>query len=178
MTKHELAGATTIILRMAGIQGTQAMIKSITGRWGNPPFPDSNYQTFKKTDVWDKLDLDDAKAVDLYITEALRLTTAVTVSNRVATEDFSCKVKGHERHFPKGTNVGIPLALANTDPLQWGEDAHEFNMDRKGLLKNNVVWNGVGTRPGNGRWCPGRERAMQIARGVIVRLGKIRQKAR
>jgi hypothetical protein len=177
MTTKELAGAATVILRMAGVQGTQAAIKSITGVWGNPPFPGSNYATFSKTDVWDKLDLDDTKQVDLYITEALRLTTAVTISNRVATEAFSAKIKGDVRHFPEGTNVGIPLALANTDPAEWGDDAHEFNMHRKGLMTKNVIWNGVGFKEGNGRWCPGRGTWMEVGRGIIVRLGKIRQKA-
>jgi hypothetical protein len=177
MTKRELAGAATAILRLAGVTGTQSMAYSLLGVWGNPSWSDSNWKTFKKTDVWDKLDLHDTNEVDLYIMEVLRLNSAVTVSNQVATEDFSVTVGGSVRNFPKGTNVGIPLALGNTDKNFWGHDAHDFNMHRKGLMQNNVVWNGVGHREGNRRWCPGRERAMEIARGILVRLGKIRRKA-
>jgi hypothetical protein len=135
LTEQELAGAVNIILRLAGIQGTQAMIKSITGNWGLPCFPDNtDCGAMSVTQVWDNLTLTDPTQVNLYITEALRLTTPVTVSNRIATEDFSVQIGGSFRNFPKGTAIGIPLFLANTDKKTLGRRCSYFQYAPRGPL--------------------------------------------
>merc|ERR1712232_273052 len=144
MTRYELAQLATMIFKWAGIAGTRGMIDSVMDRWKLPAWPDNDHDNFKKTDVWDKLDLNNRPMLERYIYESLRLTTPVTVVNRVATEPFTVKVGSNDHTFPKGTNVAIPINLADMDKKFWGKDAHKFNTQRTGLVQNIAVFNGVG----------------------------------
>lgn len=107
----------------------------------------------------------------------------MTVVNRVATEEFTVKIGNSYRTFPANTDVAIPINLADMDVNFWGKDAHMFNMQRTGLVQNSAVFNGVllddttfpDRRDNSNRPCPGKWWAMEIAVGVIQRLGKVRR---
>jgi len=134
---------------------------------------------FDVTKVWDELDLDDTDAINRYIHECARLYSPVSVSHRVATEDFCCMIKGKLRGFPKGTKIAIPLGMSNVDEKQWGPTAKKFDMNREGLLENVTVWNSVGWKNGKhaGRECPAKEMVTTIVTEIVQRVGRQRRAA-
>jgi cytochrome P450 len=63
------------------------------------------------TKVWDQLDLENRDEVKRYLFECGRLRTPVSNSHRLATEDFTIKIRGKNRTFPKGTTIFIPIMV-------------------------------------------------------------------
>eukprot|EP00930_Biecheleria_cincta_P052147 TRINITY_DN37389_c0_g1_i1.p1 TRINITY_DN37389_c0_g1~~TRINITY_DN37389_c0_g1_i1.p1 ORF type:complete len:514 (-),score=62.19 TRINITY_DN37389_c0_g1_i1:58-1599(-) len=174
MTKDELACLCVSIMRIAGVQGTFTMITALTGGYKMPLYPDAKSGPLDLVPIWDKLNLDNTSEILLYIMEGTRLGAPVSVSHRVATEDFTCDVHNSRVTFPKGTKIAIPLNLASIDPEQWGSDVYDFNMHRKGLAENWMAFNSVGDST-NGRVCPGKDLAVKTAIRVLQLLGRVRR---
>jgi hypothetical protein len=158
LTKRELTTLMCSIMRIAGIQGTTVQAAVILTMWN---------------EFWDKLDLENELDLERFIRECGRLAGAVTVSNHVATADFTCKIAGSDYTFPKGTNIAIPLMIAQIDPDYWGPDAEQFNYKREKLLEGSLLFNAFN---GQGmRWCPGTALAMYTMKQLLKRLGKARR---
>ena len=167
MTAKELALLMSSIIRIAGVQGSRMFTWLCTSGVQH-----GNLLIDART-VWDSLDLEDEDEVLRYILEVARLSPPVTVSHRVATEPFSCDIAGRTYSFPKGTKVGIPLFLANIDPVVWGADALDFNHKRQGLKENHTGFNAVnGLGP---RECPGKDLVLRSMVRLLQVIGKKRR---
>merc|ERR1719277_2053607 len=94
MTKTELAGLCVAIMRIAALNGAPLLTSTVMGSVPLPPYAGTETGNFDVTKVWDELDLNDTAAIERYICEVGRLAGPVTVSHRVATEDFACVIKG------------------------------------------------------------------------------------
>lgn len=161
LTKRECANLMCVIMRFAGAQGTNLQSTTMMTNWN---------------EVWDKLDLEDDGQLTRFICECGRLSGAVTVSSRVATEAFTCEIAGSSYTFPKGTNIAIPLCTAQIDKDFWGPDAEQFNMDRDNLVDNVMMFNSVGVVEKRGlRWCPGTDLAMYTMKQLLKRCGTVRR---
>lgn len=172
MTRKELALLMAGIVRIAGIPGTRLMTSVTMGGVGLPEFPGATKTDVAK--VWDSLDLEDTEQIHRYIMECSRLGPAVSVSHRIATEDFSVEIAGKIRSFPKGTNIAIPVFLGAVDKDFWGPDAYEFNMARENLVESFLGFNSVGGRHA-GRECPGKDLAMATVTEILQVLGRCRR---
>lgn len=176
MTKRELAGLCVAIIRIAALGGAPLLTTTVMGGVGLANFTGTDTGDFDVVKVWDDMDLDDSGAIERYIYEVARLANPVTVSHRVATEDFSCMIKGKSIKFPKGTKIAIPLCMASVDEKQWGPTARQFDMSREGLLENVMIFNSVGGRHA-GRECPAKELVMDTVTEILQRVGKQRRAA-
>jgi len=176
MTKHELGTLSAAIMRIAGVQGFQQISKIVLGAFKLPVYPGADEEGFDQRTVWDSLDLEDTQEIQQYIMECTRLDTPVSVTHRVATEQFSVESRGKQYTFPSGTRIGIPLALGNTDKEFWGDDAFEFDHHRPDLMDNILSFNSVGDKH-PGRECPGKELVMETLTLMLQRLGKVRREA-
>mmetsp|Transcript_22500 Transcript_22500/g.53023 ORF Transcript_22500/g.53023 Transcript_22500/m.53023 type:complete len:498 (+) Transcript_22500:87-1580(+) len=168
MTAKELALLMTSIMRIAGVQGSRMLAWFCTSGviYGN--------LRIDAREVWDTIDLTNEDDLKKYVLEVSRLSPPVTVSHRVAMEDFSCEIAGKTYNFPKGTKVAIPLVFANIDQDVWGADVWDFKHKRPGLEKNHAGFNsvdGVGNRE-----CPGKGLVMRTMVRILQDLGKERRK--
>ncbi|CAE7299155.1 RDH12 [Symbiodinium sp. CCMP2456] len=167
MTARELAVLMTAIMRIAGIQGSRMLMWLCTS--GDKH---GNLQTDIRP-IWDSLNLDDDDELERFVLEVSRLSPPVTISHRIAQEDFSCEIKGKSYNFPKGTNVAIPIVYANIDEAAWGPDVWEFNHNRPGLKEKQVSFNsvnGVGDRE-----CPGKGLVLRSMIRLLRVIGKKRR---
>lgn len=167
MTARELALLMTAIMRIAGIQGSRMLMWLCTS--GDKH---GNLQTDIRP-IWDSLNLDDDDELERFVLEVSRLSPPVTISHRIAQEDFSCEIKGKSYNFPKGTNVAIPIVYANIDEAAWGPDVWEFNHNRPGLKEKQVSFNsvnGVGDRE-----CPGKGLVLRSMIRLLRVIGKKRR---
>jgi hypothetical protein len=161
LTQREIANLMCAIMRFAGVQGTNLQSTVVMTLYN---------------EHWDKLDLDSDNQLERYIAECGRLSGGVTVSSRVATEDFTCTIAGSSYKFPKGTNIAIPLCIGQIDKTFWGPDAEQFNHNRDKLLDNALMFNGVGVTNARGlRVCPGQDLAMYTMKELLKRCGKVRR---
>jgi len=173
MTNRELAVLAASILRIAGVQGFYQASKIVLGAWKMPVFPGST-EGFDQRTVWDSLDLSDVLQVQQYIAECLRLDNPVTVVHRVASAEFSVDIDGSSYTYPKGTRIGIPLWLGNTDKKFWGESAYIFNSSRSELMDNALSFNSRGDTH-VGRECPAKLLVMQTLTSMLQKLGAMRR---
>ncbi len=92
----------------------------------------------------------------------------------MATEEFTVKILGKDRTFPKGTLLSIPIKLAMLDENVWGADAHSFDHKRANLVEKSMIFNSVGDEHG-GRMCPGKHFTMNMVTEILVKCGKTRR---
>eukprot|EP00929_Paragymnodinium_shiwhaense_P053423 TRINITY_DN2672_c0_g1_i2.p1 TRINITY_DN2672_c0_g1~~TRINITY_DN2672_c0_g1_i2.p1 ORF type:complete len:518 (-),score=81.87 TRINITY_DN2672_c0_g1_i2:275-1828(-) len=178
MTKREICLLMVSIMRIAGVQGsTQLLTNVLGGREGTDyakTMETGKYHGRSYLPELDKLDLENVDAVKRHIHEMSRLEPPVTVTHRVATEAFSCKISGQDYSFPKGTKVAIPMCLAAIDKAYWGDDAWQYDLQRSQLLESSMAFNSVGPKHG-GRVCPGEALITSTAVTVVQRLGRFRR---
>jgi len=174
MTRRELARLMVAIMRIAALQGAPLHAATIMGGEGLPAYEGTTTGDIDVTKIWDSLDLEDTDELHRYIWECTRLAAPVTISHRVATENFSCEIAGKKCTFPKGTKIAIPLCMANVDEDVWGSSAYEFDMNRTGLIENHCGFNSVGGCHA-GRECPAKELVMWTATEMLRRIGRQRR---
>jgi len=64
----------------------------------------------------------------------------------VATEPFTVKILGRDRTFPAGTVILIPISLAMLNKNIWGDNAYEFDHNRKNLVNWSMMFQSVGNK--------------------------------
>ncbi|KAL8522329.1 hypothetical protein ACS0TY_012466 [Phlomoides rotata] len=74
-------------------------------------------------DLPSKDDIANLKLLGMIINESLRLYPPVVASVRRA----KASVNLGGVHIPCGTEVLVPILAVHHDPVQWGDDAHDFN---------------------------------------------------
>ncbi|MEM8829907.1 MAG: cytochrome 450 [Cyanobacteria bacterium P01_G01_bin.19] len=174
MTRRELAKLMVSVMSIAGLQGPLHLGRTAMG---SQSLPDYQGRETEKTDVvahWDALDLDNPKAVELFLLECGRLFMPVSASHRVATEPFTVSMTGKDRTFPAGTKILIPMLLGMLSENFWGSTAYDFNPQRENLCPFHMGFNSVGDRHA-GRICPGKGIALKMLIDVISTVGKARR---
>jgi hypothetical protein len=178
MSRQELARVMVSIMRIAALQGAPDLTTTIMGGQLLPSFTGTKTGEFDVTKVWDGLNLDSVDEIRRYILECTRLNSAVTVSHRVATEEFSCDIAGKTCSFPAGTKICIPMCMAHVDEEVWGSTAYEFDMNRDGLVEKHCGFHAVGNQTqvsGALRECPAKELVMNTAVEILQRIGHKRR---
>ena len=161
-------------MAIAGLVGPKHIL--LAGM-GCSPLPDYKETTEKvsKIDVpaiWDSIDLDDSKEVDDFIHEVGRLWNPVGHTHRVATEEFTVKILGRDRTFPKGTVISIPINMSMINKNVWGKNPFVFNHKRHNVQKDSMIFHAHGTKHG-GRICPGTWTGLNMIREIFVECGKV-----
>jgi len=176
LSKYEVAHMTIPIMSIAATLGPRDMIQYAMGalKLPNHDTPGVHTDKIDVCSIWDGINLDDRDEVVKYIYEVNRLRPPVGHSHHVAVEDFTVKILGKDRTFPKGTVILIPISLTMLDKNKWGSDVHEFNLDRKDLVDNSMIFHSVGNMT-NGRMCPGKEFGLNMSVQVVTECGKARR---
>lgn len=175
MTRRELAKLMVSIMSIAALQGPLHLANTSMGFRPLPDYRGTRTKDIDPTDYWDKLDLDDRQALQLFLLECGRLFAPVSASHRVATEPFTLNVAGKERTFPAGTKILIPMSLGLRSEDFWGPTAYEFNAERENLCPYHMGFHSVGDRS-SGRICPGKTIALEMLSDILSVVGKARRK--
>jgi len=173
ITKHDLSMAALAMMSLAGMVGplTHGLIATGFREFNN--YEGQETHKIDVTKVWDQLDLENRDEVKRYLFECGRLRTPVSNSHRLATEDFTIKIRGKNRTFPKGTTIFIPIMFAMVDEGFWGKTTFQFDHNREKLCPYSMIFHSVGDRSA-GRICPGRGIAVEMLVDVLIELGKVR----
>jgi hypothetical protein len=174
MTKHELSMLMVSIMALAGMIGPLTLAVIVLG---HRPLNDYEGHETAKIDVtkeWDQLDLNNRDEVMRYMLECGRLRNPVSNSHRIATEDFTVKIRGVDRTFSEGTVIYIPMLFGGLNEAEWGPTTYKFDHNRKNLCPYSMIFQSVGDRT-NGRICPGKQIAIDMLTKVVVKLGKVRR---
>lgn len=174
LSRHEVAHIVIPILSIAGTVGPRHILRFAMG-YGKFTKHIEGVDTDKidVTKIWDNLNLDDKAEVEKFIYEVSRIQTPVSASHHVATKEFTVKLLGKDRIFPKGTQIAIPIKLAMLDENMW-KNAHDFDMNRPNLVEKSMIFHSVGNET-NGRLCPGKFLTMHMVTEILVRCGKARR---
>jgi len=174
MTRRELAKLMVSLMSIAALQGPLHLAKTAMGGWSLPKYQGQETDKIDATAYWDRLDLDDEEAIQLFLLECARLFMPVSASHRVATEPFTVTLAGKQRTFPAGTKILIPMLLGMLSEEFWGPTVYEFNAQRDNLCPYHMGFHSVGER-NDGRICPGKGIALKMLTDVISTVGKARR---
>lgn len=173
LTRFEFAHAILPIMSIAALVGPRHILYAAMGQSGMPVYKEDKVKMDVPA-IWKTIDLDDKKEVDAFIYEVGRLWCPVGHTHRVATEEFTVKMLGKDRTFPKGTVISIPINMSMINKNVWGQNAFHFDHTRENVEKDNMIFHSVGNKHG-GRICPGKWFAMNMMREILVKCGKVHQ---
>lgn len=173
MSRFEFAHAVLPVMAIAAMVGPKHILHAAMGNNKMPVYKEDKVKMDVPA-IWKTIDLDDAKEVDAFIHEVGRLWCPVGHTHRVATEEFTVKMLGKDRTFPKGTVVSIPINMSMINKNVWGQNAFHFDHKRENVEKDNMIFHSVGSKHG-GRICPGKWFAMNMMREILVKCGKVHQ---
>eukprot|EP00527_Entomoneis_sp_CCMP2396_P007973 CAMPEP_0198151442 /NCGR_PEP_ID=MMETSP1443-20131203/55551_1 /TAXON_ID=186043 /ORGANISM="Entomoneis sp., Strain CCMP2396" /LENGTH=405 /DNA_ID=CAMNT_0043817097 /DNA_START=250 /DNA_END=1467 /DNA_ORIENTATION=+ len=174
ITNHELSMALLAIMSLAGMVGPHTLGVICLGQRPFNDYAGHDTKDIDVTKIWDALDLDNREEVKNYIFECGRLRTPVSNTHKIATAEFTTKIRGKNVTFPKGTTIFIPMQLAMINEAFWGPTTFKFDHNREKLCPFSMMFHSVGDKS-NGRLCPGRGIAMRMLTDVLITLGKVRR---
>ena len=118
----------------------------------------------------------DSNSIFLYNQSQLvgRLNQPVGHTHRVATEDFTVKMLGRKRTFPKGTIISIPINMSCVNKNLYGETTFEFDHNRPNIAETSTIFHSVGQEHA-GRSCPGTGFAMTMVSEILTKCGETRR---
>jgi hypothetical protein len=175
ISKKEFSQIWLSVMSIAGTAGPKHLLEVALGRKTIPLYKEGVDTTkIKPTEIWDKIDLDDKGEVMAYILECGRLNQPVGHTHRVATEDFTVKMLGRKRTFPKGTIISIPINMSCVNKNLYGETTFEFDHNRPNIAETSTIFHSVGQEHA-GRSCPGTGFAMTMISEILTKCGETRR---
>lgn len=175
LTKREFAEMLIPLFGIAATQGPKNLLETAMGHESIPVYREGvDTASIKTTDVWDTIDLKDKQEVYAYLLECGRLRQPVGTTHRVATEEFTVKMLGRDRTFPKGTIVTIPINMSCVNKNVYGETTFKFDHKRPNIVEDSCIFQSHGTKHA-GRMCPGWFFAMEMLSEVMMKCGEVRR---
>ena len=177
MTRSELAYLMVAIMSLAGMVGPLTLMIIVLGNKGLNQYEGKKTGEIKVENIWDQLNLNDRDEVKRYIYECGRLRHPVSNTHKVALEDFTAKIGKKDVLFKKGTIIFIPMLLASIDEGVYGKSTFEFDHNRENLCPFSTMFHSFGEET-NGRICPGKEVAENMAIDILIALGRCRRESK